>query len=422
MSSPDLNIWGTAPTARYEQLAAPFRPLFEQIAAQAAEADCSRSSPIRFIQQLNMLGLPRWRLPVSYGGHDATLVELFTLLTELSAADSNITQALRGHFGFCEDVLASKNRVWREKWLDKLSEGILFSPGITEVGNQTRGEFETRIRKAADGSLRISGQKFYTTGALYSDFINTTGTGEDGELYTAAVSLKADGVQIRDDWNGFGQRLTASGTCIFDNVLVDDQLRPAEQRFAYGQSFFQLYHLSTLAGIARRAALSAAEELRQRARTFSTGNADVAGQDVQLLQVIGEVASQAYTAQAVTQHAAQRVERTAQYVVAHDQLLSQEDRMVAQAELEVCLAVNPVVDATLTATTGLFDALGASAIARNKALDRLWRNARTLANHNPRVYKSRIIGNYLVNHELPPSQWRVGVAKAADGPSDRPAV
>ena len=411
MPNPDLNIWGTAPTARYEELAAPFRPLFEHISAHAAEADSSRSSLATVIAQLNALGLPRWRLPHSYGGHDATLVELLTLLTELSAADSNITQALRGHFGFCEEVLVSKSPDWQAKWLDKLSQGALLSPGSTEVGTQTRGEFGTRIYRADDGSLRITGKKFYTTGALYSDLINTVATGEDGTLYTVVVDLKAPGVQIVDDWNGFGQRLTASGTCLFENARVDDEPRPTDQRFAYGQSFFQLYHLSTLAGIARRAALSGAEELSKRARTFSTGNADTAAQDVQLLQVIGEVASQAYAAQAIARQAAQRLELTARHTIASEHVLPHDDPQVAQAELEVSLAVNPVVDATLAATTALFDALGASATASNKALDRLWRNARTLANHNPRVYKSRIVGDYLVNGIRPPSQWRVGVAK-----------
>lgn len=411
MPNPQLDIWGSAPSARYEQLAAPFRPLFAQIGAQAAEADGSRSHLGKVIQQLNALGLPRWRLPTSYGGQDATLVELLALLTELSTADSNITQALRGHFGFCEEVLVSKNLDWQARWLDTLSQGVLLSPGSTEVGTQTRGEFETRIHRAEDGSLRISGKKFYTTGALYSDLINTIGTGDDGTLYSVVVDLKAPGVQIIDDWNGFGQRLTASGTCIFDNVRVNDEPRATDQRFAYGQSFFQIYHLSTLAGIARRAALSGADELHSRSRTFSTGNADSAAQDVQLLQVIGEVASQAYAAQAIARYAAQRLESTAQYTIASEQPLTHEDPQVALAELEVCLAVNPVVDATLAATTALFDALGASATASNKALDRLWRNARTLANHNPRVYKSRIVGNYLVNGLVPPSQWRVGVAK-----------
>ncbi|MGY2374279.1 acyl-CoA dehydrogenase family protein [Pseudomonas sp. SDO524_S393] len=411
MSIPALNIWGAPPTDRYEQLAAPFRPLFAQILAQAAEADQTRASLAEVIRQLNALGLPRWRLPQRYGGQDATLVELFALLTELSAADSNITQALRGHFGFCEDVLSAKDLDWRARWLDRLGQGALLSPGSTEVGNQTRGDFETRLHRDAEGTLRISGRKFYTTGALYSDLINTIATGEDGTIYTVVVDLKAPGVQIVDDWNGFGQRLTASGTCIFDNAPVDDDVRPTQQRFGHGQSFFQLYHLSTLAGIARRAALSGAEELSQRARTFTTGNADTAAHDVQLLQVIGEVASQAYAAQAIAQQAAQRLEHTAQYVIAHGQPLRDDDPQVALAELEVCLAVNPVVDATLAATTALFDALGASATASNKALDRLWRNARTLANHNPRVYKSRIVGNYLVNGLLPPAQWRVGVAK-----------
>lgn len=411
MSIPALNIWGAAPSARYEQLAAPFRPLFAQILAHAAEADQTRASLASVIQQLNALGLPRWRLPVSYGGQGATFTELLALLTELSAADSNITQALRGHFGFCEDVLCAKDLGWRAKWLDRLGQGALLSPGSTEVGNQTRGDFETRLHRDTDGTLRISGKKFYTTGALYSDLINTVATGEDGTVYSVVVDLKAPGVQIIDDWNGFGQRLTASGTCLFDNAPVEDDLRPTHQRFGYGQSFYQIYHLSTLAGIARRAALSAAQELSQRARTFTTGNADTAAQDVQLLQVIGEVASQAYAAHAITQQAAQRLEHTAQYVITHDQPLHDDDPQVALAELEVCLAVNPVVDATLAATTAMFDALGASATASNKALDRLWRNARTLANHNPRVYKSRIVGNYLVNGLLPPAQWRVGVAK-----------
>lgn len=411
MPTPVLTIWGPAPTARYEQLAAPFRPLFEQITAQAANADATRSNLSAVIQQLNALGLPRWRLPESYGGHGATLVELLTLLTELSAADSNITQALRGHFGFCEDVLATKDLDWQAKWLDKLSQGALLSPGSTEVGTQTRGDFETRLHRDEAGALRISGKKFYTTGALYSDLINTVATAEDGVPYSVVVDLKTPGVKIVDDWNGFGQRLTASGTCIFDNALVEDEPRVTARRFAYGQSFYQLYHLCTLAGIARRAALSGAEELGKRARTFTTGNADVAAQDVQLLQVIGEVASQAYAAQAIAQQAAQRLEHTAQYVIHHDHPLHDDDPHVALAELEVCLAVNPVVDATLAATTALFDALGASATASDKALDRLWRNARTLANHNPRVYKSRIVGNYLVNGLLPPAQWRVGVAK-----------
>ena len=43
------------------------------------------------------------------------------------------------------------------------------------------------------------------------------------------------------------------------------------------------------------------------------------------------------------------------------------------------------------------DALGSSGVQRSAALDRHWRNARTLASHNPRIYKERMIGDFYLN-------------------------
>ena len=67
-----------------------------------------------------------------------------------------------------------------------------------------------------------------------------------------------------------------------------------------------------------------------------------------------------------------------------------------------------MIDLVLQAATIAFDALGASAVKRDAGLDRHWRNARTLASHNPRIYKDRIVGDYAVNGTPPPAQWRVG--------------
>jgi hypothetical protein len=47
---------------------------------------------------------------------------------------------------------------------------------------------------------------------------------------------------------------------------------------------------------------------------------------------------------------------------------------------------------------------------RNAARDRYWRNARTLASHNPRICKDPIVGDYAVNGTNPPYQWRIGQA------------
>ena len=67
----------------------------------------------------------------------------------------------------------------------------------------------------------------------------------------------------------------------------------------------------------------------------------------------------------------------------------------------------------LEATTILFDALGASAVSRTVGLDRYWRNARTIASHNPVIYKERIVGAYAVNRTPPPFQWYIGNVPAA---------
>jgi alkylation response protein AidB-like acyl-CoA dehydrogenase len=49
------------------------------------------------------------------------------------------------------------------------------------------------------------------------------------------------------------------------------------------------------------------------------------------------------------------------------------------------------------AATLLFDVGGASATRQAHNLDRHWRNARTLASHNPTLYKARAIGDHTIN-------------------------
>jgi len=67
----------------------------------------------------------------------------------------------------------------------------------------------------------------------------------------------------------------------------------------------------------------------------------------------------------------------------------------------------------LRAATRLFDALGASATRSTTALDRHWRNARTVSSHNPLVYKARIVGDWVINGRTPPFVWRVGNGTSA---------
>lgn len=78
------------------------------------------------------------------------------------------------------------------------------------------------------------------------------------------------------------------------------------------------------------------------------------------------------------------------------------------ADIELAQAQCVLTGLVLDAGTILFDALGASATSRRHALDRHWRNARTIASHNPRIFKDRVVGDYAVNGTEPPFQWKIG--------------
>jgi alkylation response protein AidB-like acyl-CoA dehydrogenase len=56
-----------------------------------------------------------------------------------------------------------------------------------------------------------------------------------------------------------------------------------------------------------------------------------------------------------------------------------------------------VDELTIRSGSLLFDAGGASATKKADNLDRHWRNARTLASHNPGAHKARAIGEYAIN-------------------------
>lgn len=65
----------------------------------------------------------------------------------------------------------------------------------------------------------------------------------------------------------------------------------------------------------------------------------------------------------------------------------------------------------LEATTLLFEVGGASATSTERSFDRHWRNARTVASHNPAIFRERAIGDYLLNGTSPDAAWNAAEKK-----------
>lgn len=413
LSEIDL-AWGGINSPQDAALRSKFRPVFERIADGAAQRELDRELPFEPILWLKEAGFGKTRLSLDEGGLDASLPDFFNLLIQLSEADSNITQTLRSHFGFVEDVVGKPRGKWRSRWAERLSDGEIVGSAWTEIGDAKISGFSTRVSQE-EGKLLLNGQKYYTTGSLYADWIDVGATNAEGQEINVLVRKEADGVSVIDDWDGFGQTLTASGTTIFTDVPVDaDDIILTAERIGYLAAFYQLVHLATLAGIGRALSKDLSKAVAERQRTYSNAAGPRPSQDPQILQVVGKVRGAAYASGAMVIMVAHSLQR------AFDARLVGDERAEvaanAMAELETSQALNIVSDLILEATTIAFDALGASATKKQLNLDRHWRNARTLSSHNPRIYKYRIVGDFAVNGTLPPGQWRIGVADEKDFP------
>lgn len=391
----------------YQQLAARFRPIFARIAEGAVERERSRNLPFEQIEWLKQAGFGAVRVPVEHGGAGASLPQLFQLLIELAEADSNLPQALRGHFAFVEDRLNAHADAPQDIWFQRFVAGDLVGCAWTEVGAVKIGDVITRVSRKGEQWV-VNGTKYYSTGSLFSDWIDLFARRDDtGVDVIAAISTRQAGVKQSDDWDGFGQRTTGSGTSVFEDAVVEEEnIIDFSTRFKYQTAFYQLVLLAVLAGSGRGAVRDFAAEVGKRTRIFSHGNAPAVSQDVQIQQVVGKASGQVYSAEAATLRAAEAAQRAYQTRFGNDAEAERQANIAA--ELESAQAQVAVVELVLRATSDLFNTLGASATSTTRQLDRHWRNARTAASHNPVIYKEKIIGDWEINGTEPPYVWQIG--------------
>ncbi len=394
----------------YAAVAAKYRPIFAEIAQGALAREQQRILPFEQIEQLKQAGFGAVRVPVRYGGAGLSLPQLFDLLTELAAADSNIVQALRGHFAFVEDRLVAHKTQSQKLWFERFVAGELVGNAWTEVGSVQIGDVITRVTQNATGQRVVSGEKYYSTGSIFADWVDLFAFDEVSQQNVIAViNRHASGVDIQDDWDGFGQKTTGSGTLRVNAVEVPiSHILPFDQRFKYQTAFYQVVHLATLSGIAQAAVANFSEEVRHRIRIFSHGNADLVRRDPQVLQVIGQASAQAYASTAITQRAAAALQNA--YLSHFAEQPEQDVQANIAAELESAQGQVVISHLVLELTSNLFNALSASASSTAKQLDRYWRNARTVSSHNPIIYKEKAIGDWEVNQAALPFVWQIGAS------------
>ncbi len=400
-------------TPRLDQVRAELAPLLDRIAIGALQRELDGELPFEPVRWLKDAGYGALRVPTEYGGRGLSIPELTQTWIELAAADANLPQVFRGHFALAEDRLWQHGRVADQRaWFARFVAGEIAGNAWSEVGSTAIDTQQTVLTRDGSG-YRLDGTKYYTTGSIFAEWadvhVRRVTPGEEDDFAIAIVDTRSEGVTVVDDWDGFGQRGTGSGTTTFEGVRVDpDHVLPFEDRFPFQTALYQLNLLATLVGIGRTAVVDTVAHVRARERNFSHANAARVRDDAQVLARVGEIASRVYVAEAATLRVAAALQDVADAVREDEPRIA---RLNEEAEIEASAAQVVVTDLVLQVACDLFDTLGASATARTKGLDRHWRNARTVSSHNPRILKARVVGGYLVNGTPPPYAWGIGTTR-----------
>ncbi|KPI13403.1 sulfate-starvation-induced SfnB [Actinobacteria bacterium OK074] len=374
-------------------LAAEFR-------AGASARDTERRLPRAELDRLSAAGLLAVTVPAEHGGADVsahTLAEIFRLL---AAADGSLAQIPQSHFAYVNVIRRQGTPEQQKFFFAELLAGRRFGNAQSEAGTKHIQDIRTRLEPQPDGSYLLTGVKHYSTGALFADWIPVLARAEDDNLHVAYVPRDAEGLTVVDDWDGMGQRTTASGTVRLEGVRVPgDRVLPHHLTFQGPQlhgAVAQLLHAAIDAGIASGALEEAAEFVRTKSRPwFESVDAGygTAAEDPLLIQRFGELAVQVRASGALLREAAHTVD------AARAELT---DDSAAEASIAVAAAKAHAAHTAVEVAGALFELAGTRSALNSLNLHRHWRDARTHTLHDPARWKIQHIGRYVLNGTRPP--------------------
>ncbi|MEU5874006.1 acyl-CoA dehydrogenase family protein [Glycomyces sp. NPDC047369] len=379
-------------------------PVLDRLGEGAADRERERRYAYEEVKALAAERITLTGIAAADGGAGGTVRDVADLVIAIARSDSNVAQALRSSFLTANQVASRPDLPHRAATLARLRDGHLFAGTANERSGGASGSVNTVLHRDGSsdnpGGWIVDGEKYYSTGGLYADWFTGSAKSEDGTVYGFTVPVDRTGVERLDDFDAVGQRLTASGTTRLhavrlsaDEVVARDN---SQLEIPWLGAFAQLYLAAVEAGIAAAALDDAARYAREKARPIKHSSATVSSEDPYVRETVGQIAARAHAARSVVLLAAESIEATRH--------LTGAEARAAGAEASVTVAQTGVVaiESALKAAELVFDVAGGSITNRSLGFDRHWRNARTVANHNPRQWKAAVAGAYRITGEEPP--------------------
>lgn len=358
--------------------------------------DQNRILPTEQINQFSQKGLGGIRIPKQYGGafvSNKTLAHVFRIL---SKADANVGQIPQNQFGLLNFINITGSDAQKQFIYTEILAGKRIANGGPEKNSKDTKSIQTTLR-LENGQYFLNGEKFYSTGTSFADWIAIRALHPDGYTVLAIVDRHAVGVEVINDWNGFGQRTTASGTVKLHNVIADPALFFDERIISdtpnVRGAYSQLLQVAIDVGIAEAAFDDTLSSIR-KARPIIDAGVEKASEEHYTLQEVGKL-------NILLDAAILLLDEAAEYLDELDQLTQISSEQAARASILVAEAKIYANDAALHISEKLLELGGSRASLSQHNLDQHWRNARVHTLHDPLRWKFHAIGDYYLNGTHP---------------------
>jgi alkylation response protein AidB-like acyl-CoA dehydrogenase len=382
-----------------------------EIGAGAAQRELEGVLPTEQLRAVSASGLLGIIVPAEHGGPDLPQSTAVEVLRILSRADSAVGQLLLAHFVLSAAIRGLGQSEPAPGIFADVLAGAQLGNATVERGTRTSVERLTTVQRRAEGGWLLNGTKYYATGSLGAAWIAVAaripGT-EPAHGATVFVRAGEAGVTLNlEKWSSFGQRGTASGEVVFDNVVVDDAFvidegpdpDPVTADPSVLGAFDKALHAAVDIGIARAALEDGAEFVATRSRPWFEAEVDSAADEPHVVRRFGELTARLFALEALLAHGAQLVYKA---LAAPDVTRA----AAADASLQVAAAKALAQEFAVEIASGVFELAGSSATDRGFALDRHWRNVRVHSLHDPARWKYVHLGNFTLRGTFPP---RLGV-------------
>ncbi|KXO87176.1 SfnB family sulfur acquisition oxidoreductase [Acinetobacter venetianus] len=358
--------------------------------------DQNRVLPTEQIAQFSQKGLGGIRVPQQYDGafvSNKTLAHVFRILTK---ADANVGQIPQNQFGLLNFINITGSDSQKQFIYSEILAGKRIANGGPEKNSRDTKAIQTSL-SFENNKYVLNGEKFYSTGTSFADWLAIRALHPEGYTVLVIVDRHAKGVEVINDWNGFGQRTTASGTVKLNNVEVDPALFFDERIIAdtpnVRGAYSQLLQVAIDVGIAEAAFDDTLASIR-KARPIIDSGVEKASEEHYTLQEVGKL-------NILLDAAILLLDDAAEYLDELDHLTKISAEQAAHASILVAEAKIYANDAALHISEKLLELGGSRASLSQHNLDQHWRNARVHTLHDPVRWKFHAIGDYYLNGTHP---------------------